>query len=205
MSVDTTKVADDETVVITNLLDHTTGYIVETSNGTVRRFLPAFASFKVKAEELRQLNYTLGGQEILKNYIRVENSDLAAEFGVDTEATPEYNWTESDVVDCLNNSDINVLLDALDFAPEGIKQLIVDKAVELEIPDVNKRQAISKAMGADIDSMIKNKHAYDNAEAEEKPKTTRRRTTTSASGTATKTRRTSTTKKTATTSTEKAE
>lgn len=187
MNVDTTKVADDETVVITNLLDHTTGYIVETSNGTVRRFLPAFASFKVKAEELRQLNYTLGGREILRNYIRVENKSLAAEFGVDVDETPEYNWTEKDVIDCLNSSDIDVLLDALDFAPEGIKQLIADKAVELEVPDVNKRKAISESLGVDIDGMIKNKHAYDEQE-EEKPKTTRRRTTKSTS-TTTKTRR----------------
>lgn len=195
MSVDTTKVADDETITITNLLDSTTGYIVETSNGTVRRFLPPFASFKVKAEELRQLNYTLGGKDILQNYIRVENKDLAAEFGVDTEETPEYNWTEKEVVDCLNSSDINVLLDALDFAPTGIKQLIVDKAVELEVADVNKRQAISKAMGIDVDSMIKNKHVYDDAEAEEKPKATRRRSTTKS--TTTKTRRVKKTEDTA--------
>ncbi len=189
MNVDTTKVADDESVVITNLLDHTTGYIVETSNGTVRRFLPAFASFKVKAEELRQLNYTLGGREILRNYIRVGNKSLAAEFGVDVDETPEYNWTEKDVIDCLNSPDINILLDALDFAPKGIKQLIADKAVELEVSDVNKRKAISESLGVDIDGMIKNKHAYDEQEEEEKPKTTRRRTTKSTS-TTTKTRRT---------------
>lgn len=190
MNVDTTKVADDESVVITNLLDHTTGYIVETSNGTVRRFLPAFASFKVKAEELRQLNYTLGGREILRNYIRVGNKSLAAEFGVDVDETPEYNWTEKDVIDCLNSPDINILLDALDFAPKGIKQLIADKAVELEVPDVNKRKAISESLGVDIDGMIKNKHAYDEQE-DEKPKTTRRRTTKSTS-TTTRTRRTKT-------------
>lgn len=195
MSVDTTKVADDETITITNLQDSTTGYIVETSNGTVRRFLPSFASFKVKAEELRQLNYTLGGKDIIQNYIRVENKDLAAEFGVDTEETPEYNWTEKEVVDCLNSSDIRILLDALDFAPTGIKQLIVDKAVELEVADVNKRQAISKAMGIDVDSMIKNKHVYDDAETEEKPKTTRRRSTTKS--TTTKTRRVKKTEDTA--------
>ena len=189
MNVDTTKVADDESVVITNLLDHTTGYIVETSNGTVRRFLPAFASFKVKAEELRQLNYTLGGREILRNYIRVGNKSLAEEFGVDVDETPEYNWTEKDVIDCLNSPDINILLDALDFAPKGIKQLIADKAVELEVSDVNKRKAISESLGVDIDGMIKNKHAYDEQEEEEKPKTTRRRTTKSTS-TTTKTRRT---------------
>lgn len=184
--VDTTAVKDDDIVEITNLLDCTCGYIVELTG--VRRSLPAHASFKVKASELRELNYQLGGQEILKNYIRVDNAALAKEFGVDVDNTPEYSWGRKEVENCLVNEDIDVLLDALDFAPAGIKQLIADMAVELEISDVNKRQAISKAMGIDVDSMIQNKHAFDSAEDEdEKPKTTRRRTTKAA--TSTKTRR----------------
>lgn len=192
--VDTTAVKDDDIVEITNLLDCTCGYIVELTG--VRRSLPAHASFKVKASELRELNYQLGGQEILKNYIRVDNASLAKEFGVDVDNTPEYSWGRKEVENCLANEDIDVLLDALDFAPAGIKQLIADMAVELEISDVNKRQAISKAMGIDVDSMIQNKHAFDSAEDEdEKPKTTRRRTTKAA--TSTKTRRVKKTEDTA--------
>lgn len=192
--VDTTAVKDDDIVEITNLLDCTCGYIVELTG--VRRSLPAHASFKVKASELRELNYQLGGQEILKNYIRVDNAALAKEFGVDVDNTPEYSWGRKEVENCLVNEDIDVLLDALDFAPAGIKQLIADMAVELEISDVNKRQAISKAMGIDVDSMIQNKHAFDSAEDEdEKPKTTRRRTTKAA--TSTKTRRVKKTEDTA--------
>lgn len=191
--VDTTTVQDDDVVEITNLLDCTCGYIVELTG--VRRALPAHASFKVKASELRELNYQLGGQEILKNYIRVNNSALAKEFGVDVDNTPEYNWGRDEVKGCLENDDINVLLDALDFAPTGIKQLIADMAVELEISDVNKRQAISKAMGIDVDSMIANKHLFDKEEeTEEKPKTTRR---TAKSTATTKTRRVKKTEDTA--------
>lgn len=192
-NVDITAVKDDDVVEITNLLDCTCGYVVELTG--VRRSLPPHASFKVKAGELRELNYQLGGQEILKNYIRVDNPSLAKEFGVDVENTPEYNWGREEVKDCLLNANIDVLLDALDFAPAGIKQLISDMAVELEISDVNKRQAISKAMGVDIDSMISNKHVYDDEQVEEKPKTTRRRTTKST--TTTKTRRTKKTEDTA--------
>lgn len=186
-NVDTTAVKDDDVVEITNLLDCTCGYVVELTG--IRRSLPPYASFKVKAGELRELNYQLGGQEILKNYIRVDNPSLAKEFGVDVENTPEYNWGREEVKDCLLNADIDVLLDALDFAPAGIKQLISDMAVELEISDVNKRQAISKAMGVDISSMIVNKNiAAEGVEDEEKPKATRRRAT-KATTAATKTRR----------------
>ncbi len=185
--VDTTAVKDDDIIEITNLLDCTCGYIVELTG--VRRSLPPHASFKVKASELRELNYQLGGQEILKNYIRVDNAALAKEFGVDVDNTPEYNWGRKEVENCLINEDLDVLLDALDFAPAGIKQLIADMAVELEIADVNKRQAISKAMGINVDSMIQNKHAFDSAEEEkEEPKATRRRAATKTAA-STKTRR----------------
>ena len=173
-SVDTTSVKDDDIVEITNLLDCTCGYVVDLTG--VRRILPPHASFKVKAGELRELSYQLGGQEVLQNYIRVGNKALAQEFGVDVDNTPEYNWGRKEVVDCLNNANIDVLLDALDFAPEGIKQLIEDVAVEIEVVDTNKRKAISEKLGCDIDAMITNKHlAEKEDEPEEDKKPARRR------------------------------
>ena len=174
-SVDTTSVKDDDIVEITNLLDCTCGYVVDLTG--VRRIFPPHASFKVKAGELRELSYQLGGQEVLQNYIRVGNKALAQEFGVDVDNTPEYNWGRKEVVDCLNNANIDVLLDALDFAPEGIKQLIEDVAVEIEVADTNKRKAISEKLGCDIDAMITNKHlAEKEDEPEEDKKPARRRT-----------------------------
>lgn len=184
-TVDTTAVKDDDIIEITNLLDCTCGYIVDLTG--VRRILPPHASFKVKASELRELFYQRGGQELLHNYIRVGNKALAQEFGVDVDNTPEYNWGRKDVIDALNNSDIDVLLDALDFAPDGIKQLIADVAVETEVADVNKRKAISDKLGIDVDAMITNKHlaVQETEEKEEKP--ARRRT--AAKNTTTSTRR----------------
>ena len=164
-SIDTTSVKDDDIVEITNLLDCTCGYVVDLTG--VRRILPPHASFKVKAGELRELNYQLGGQELLQNYIRVENKALAQEFGVDVDNTPEYNWGRKEVIDCLNNADIDVLLDALDFAPDGIKQLIADVAVEIEVTDTNKRKAIAEKLGYDVDAMINNKHMAEKKEDEE--------------------------------------
>lgn len=177
-NVDTTKVADDDLVQITNMMDFPAGYVVDLTG--VRRVLPPHASFRVKAGELRELSYQLGGIDILQNYIRVCNRSLALEFGIDVNDQVEYNWTEADVDRCLLNDDIDVLLDALDFAPDGIKQLIVDRAIKLEIPDVNKRQAIKDAMGTDITSAIENRHAYDDQEEAEEKKPARRRRTSSA-------------------------
>ena len=109
---------------------------------------------------------------------------MAQEFGVDVDNTPEYNWGRKDVIDALNNPNIDVLLDALDFAPDGIKQLIADVAVETEVADVNKRKAISDKLGIDVDAMITNKNlaAQKAEEKEEKPahrRTAAKKTTTS--------------------------
>ena len=181
-TVDTTAVKDDDIIEITNLLDCTCGYIVDLTG--VRRILPPHASFKVKASELRELFYQRGGQELLHDYIRVGNKALAQEFGVDVDNTPEYNWGRKDVIDALNNPNIDVLLDALDFAPDGIKQLIADVAVETEVADVNKRKVISDKLGIDVDAMITNKNlaAQEAEEKEEKParrRTAAKKTTTS--------------------------
>ena len=54
-----------------------------------------------------------------------------------------------------NDSPIEQLEDALDFAPQGIREMIVDYAVEWKIPDSNRRKVISKMMNVNIDEMIK--------------------------------------------------
>ena len=43
----------------------------------------------------------------------------------------------------------------MEFGPEGIKQLIIDRAVELRIPDNNKLAAIHEFTGRDVSNMIK--------------------------------------------------
>lgn len=178
-----TSVVDDETmVIIRNLTDMPVAYHVP-SLGDLRRELPPRASIRVKAGELRQLNYERGGSLLLHDYINVGNVELAREFGV-SDDTVEYNWTIEDVDKALTTDDLDVLRDAMDFAPEGIKQTIADRAVELKIPDSNRRNIISSATGLDIDSMIKNKEIID-ADKVEKKTTAKRRV----SSTTTKQRR----------------
>ena len=71
---------------------------------------------------------------------------------------------------------MNVLLDALDFAPQAIKDRLVNRAVELEISDINRREAITEATGLNITNMITNKKAI--MDAEEKVETHKRRVAT---------------------------
>lgn len=157
MSEEISLVSDDTIVSVRNMMNHRVAYVLD--SGIRRRFSPK-AVFNIPASELRQLSYQPGGTELLTNYLHIDNKELAREFGI-TDNDVEYDWTDKEVVDALTTSDMDILLDALDFAPEGIKETIVDKAVELEIPDNNRRLAIKDATGADVSKMIEVKHAYD--------------------------------------------
>lgn len=173
-------VKDEDMVAVRNLTLNPVAYHVPSLNG-LRRELPPRATIKVPAGELRQLNYELGGARLLRDYLSVGNKSLAQEFGVDPDTFDnEYNWTLADIDKALLGNDDNVLLDAMDFAPDGVKDSIAQRAVELEIPDMNRRNIISKATEYDIDQMIKNKQQIetDDKEEKEEKKTTRRRSST---------------------------
>lgn len=165
---------NDAEVQVENMTDIPIGYVLP-SSGVIRRFVPSVA-VAVKVRELRELSYQNGGEDMLRNYLRVKNRDLAREFGVsDDSFDNEYNWTEKDIDNALNSADIDILLDALDFAPEGIVTYLKNRAIKLEIPDTRKLEAIGRKTGCDMQEIIRNKHAYDNVDGsfEEKPKARR--------------------------------
>lgn len=176
---------DTEIVPVKNLMSYQVGY--RTLNGVSRHFAP-HQVINITAGELRELTYERGGLILLQNYLQVGNKKLAQEFGISDDMV-EYNWTEKNIIDALTTSDIDILLDALDFAPDGIVEELKNKAIELEISDNNRINAINKRLGVDINQIIKNRHVYDDdtTETAEKPKqrrstsktttTSRRRTT----------------------------
>lgn len=192
--VDTTAVKDSDIVVLRNFTTHSVGYRTPSTN--VRRELPAGGSIKVSAGEIREMTYSKGCMELLRNYLQVCNKNLALEIGVSEDSIEnEYNWTINDIHKCLLEGSLEELEDAMDFAPEGIKESLLSEAVNLEIPDVRKREVISKAMDRDVSKIIENKHLIeaDTKEAAEKKTTTRRVT----KKTTTTSKRRASTKKTA--------
>lgn len=192
MSNEVELISDDTLVPIRNIVNCETGYILS-SSGRARRLIPG-VTMRVSAGELRELFFQPGGSILLQNYINVGNKSLAAEFGVPYDAI-EYNWTEADVNKCLLEDEIDVLLDALDFAPQGIVETLKDKAIELEINDRAKIKAIAEKTGVDIDAAIKNKHAYDNSDTNVADKPRQRRVQKTTEKTTTRKRRTTQTKK----------
>ena len=144
---------DDNTLIeVQNLADHAVVYI--SYEGRRRKFNKG-QKMKLPAGELRQLIYTRGGEVLIKDYLSIRNRELAEELGVDMENyDEEYSWTQEDVDKALEEDDIDVLADALDFAPRGIIDLIISRAIELNLRDFQKRELIKHATGKDITALI---------------------------------------------------
>lgn len=149
------NITDDKLIPVTNFMNHKVVFALPEYN---RRYaFNAYEKKQIPAGQLRALNSSNGGHVLLMDYLHVGSVPLAHELGVPEDCI-EYNWTKTDVDNCLLKEPIEVLEDALDFAPKGIVEMLKDRAVELEIADNNKRTAIFEATGADITNIIANKH-----------------------------------------------
>ena len=152
---------DKDLVEVRNLVDHMVVYKIDELNRRVV-FNP-FETKKVTVDELRRLNYQHGGRVLLHNYLCIQNNELRQEFGVDPSVI-EYDWTLRDIDRVLISGSIDELLDALEFGPNGIKDMLIDRAVQLRIPDTNKRKAILDVTGVDVNNMINFKEQADEAD-----------------------------------------
>lgn len=145
---------DKEIVVLKNISDGVVFYDLPELN--LKRTYEAGSIKKVPANEVRVLNYQAGGYRLLQDYLSLDNEELCEELGLDI--TVEYHWSAEDVKDLLLNGSLDRLKDALDFAPLGIVELIKTLAVELEITDLTKREAIHSCKRAkyyDVTAAIK--------------------------------------------------
>lgn len=146
-------VADETMIEVQNLTDNVVAYNVP-ETGLLREFAGQQVR-KISAGELRMLYSARGGKALLENYLSIKDKDLAKEFNIsDDSFDHEYNWTEKDVDTVLKYGSLDALKDALEFGPDGIKELIVDRAVALKIPDTNKLKAIEEFTGRNVSYMI---------------------------------------------------
>ena len=130
-------------------------YSVEDDNGrTLRRQFAPGESRQIPYWELEKLTYQPGGEELLNNYLMVRAEEVLDALNVLAEQ--EYFMTREDVIDLLSIDSLDAFLDALDFAPRGVIQMIKDLAVELPLNDVSKREALKKKTGFDVTSAINN-------------------------------------------------
>ena len=107
--------------------------------------------------ELVKLTYQPGGRELIANFLQSMENEVTDDLNVHRE--PEYNMSEEQVRDLILNGSIDAFLDALDFAPLGVIDLIKTMSVQLPITDMAKREALKAKTGFDVDKAIENDRA----------------------------------------------
>lgn len=154
-----------------------------------RDFQPG-ESKQISYAELEGLSYMPGGKELIRDYLLIKDESAKNDLVGATE--PEYNMTNAEVIQLIQHGSLDEWLDCLDFAPEGVIDLVKTLSVELPLTDTRKMDAFKEKKGVDIGRMIQAKReveAEEKAEAE-KPAAPKRRTQTSTTTTTATTRRT---------------
>ncbi len=136
---------------VKNRSSSTVGYAIP-EIGIRKSFMPGEVK-KISAEELEKLTYQPGGKTLLTAFLQIlsEEGIQAAELHVE----PEYHMNEKDVIELLKNGSLDAFLDTLDFAPQGVLDLIKKYSVELPLLDLNKRKAIEEKLGFNVEAALK--------------------------------------------------
>lgn len=165
---------DKEIIKVRNRDNGTVGYTIPDLGNLHRNFQSGEVK-KVTMEELRKLSYIPGGDVILRDYLVIEdNNEAIEELLGDVEL--EYTYTEADVEKLLKYGSLEEFLDCLDFAPQGVIELVKHLAVKLEVNDIAKRQAILEKTGFNVNNAIMINHETE--KVGEEPAKARRATTT---------------------------
>jgi len=127
-----------------------------------RRFYPGEIK-DISQEELAQLLYQAGGRELLTNYLQVNKKDLE---NLDIESQEqEYFYSEDQIKEIITTGSIEEFLDMLDFAPDGVIDLVKSYALSLPMTDLRKVEALEKKTGFNAIKALEN--IQDSAEAAE--------------------------------------
>ena len=139
---------------IYNVRNRSAGMVVyRVPEMNVRRVFSPGEVKRITHAELEALSFRPGGKELMKEYLQIKNAELLEEMNIHAE--PEYYMDEEQVKELLISGSLEAFLDALDFAPEGVIDMIKDFSVSLPLGDYNKRKALLDKFGFDVDAAIK--------------------------------------------------
>lgn len=118
----------------------------------IRRELAPRQTIRVPKEEIEALSYTSGGLDLIRNHLLVKDEQVLDALNIHRE--PEYYMNADNVAKLIKEGTLNEFKDALDFAPDGVKDMIKDLSVQIPLNDFSKRQALKEMTGFDVDAAI---------------------------------------------------
>lgn len=116
--------------------------------GVRRMFYPGEHK-EISVSELEKLVQTPGGRKLIYNYLLIDDKEII-EYLINGKVEPEYWLKEKDIDSWMQSCSLDEFKDALDFAPDGTKDLIKAHAVSLPLNDISKRDAIEKQLGFNV-------------------------------------------------------
>lgn len=141
---------DKKVIAVQNRDFGSIGYSIPDLN-LHREFQPNEIKY-ITFDELFKLVQVPGGEYIINNYLIIHDQEAIEELIGAVE--PEYFYTEDKVIELMKNGSIDEFEDCLNFAPEGVIELIKQYAVKLPLNDVAKRDLILKKTGFNVANAI---------------------------------------------------
>lgn len=140
-----------------NVANKSAGQVVYSikEDGIRRVFYPREVKKDIPVAELTKLSQQPGGLGLIYNYLLIEDKEILESL-INTEEAPEYWLTEDKIPSWMESCSLDEFKDALDFAPQGTKDLIKSYAVSIPLNDYSKRQAIKEQLGFDVTAAIEN-------------------------------------------------
>ena len=120
--------------------------------GIRREFKPG-QIMSISSEELEELTFQPGGTLILSQFLQIMDLEGIQAARIKTE--PEYHMSETDIVKLITSGSLDAFLDALDFAPIGVIDLIKKLSISIPMVDIPKRKALKEKTGFDVEAALK--------------------------------------------------
>lgn len=138
---------EEKYYLVTNRSAGLVGYALPEMGIKNREFQPGETK-KISAEELTNLSYRPGGTALMRDYLIIQDLDARQELIGHVE--PEYNMSPEDVKNLILYGSLDEWLDCLDFAPQGVIDLVQALSLELPLTDTTKMDAFKKKKGIDL-------------------------------------------------------
>lgn len=130
----------------------TVGYDIPDFN-VKRHFAPGEIK-DIPQKELEALLQQAGGRTLLTEYLQVSRDDIKQLDVIQPEQ--EYFYSDEDIKRIMQVGSQDEFLDMLDFAPEGVMNMIKTYAVKLPLTDLYKVEALRKKTGFDSTKALEN-------------------------------------------------
>lgn len=138
--------ATNKPIKVTNRSDGTVTYHLPELNNT-RRVFNIGESKDITEKELNALFQMNGGAELIRHFLMVEDREWVKKT---FDAPIEYFWSKEEIKRCLLEEDKELFSETLDYAPQGVIDIIKLLAWQLPISDLNKIQVIRDKLGFDV-------------------------------------------------------